>query len=223
MSASPDNAAVAYCSPVAGLTMAVVRPSAASTYSPLMKFLNAFMRRSPCCRGDGVVVACSLHCEGRFDLDLSDYGTQHELALGPGDTTLSFQPADERIEAARADTVDDHRVVRRPGDVQRQLDLIPARQPGLELGRITAGGQADVDHRSHITAQRRGIDAGPVVADHTGGFQPPDAVGHGAGRHVHRFCEITPADPAVLLQKSDDSAVDVIDCHHLFGHYAILP
>src|SRR3954447_5643006 len=128
MSASPDSAAVAYCSPVAGLTMAVVRPSAASTYWPLMKFLNAFMRRSPCCRCDGVVVARSLHCEGRFDLDLSDYGTQHELALGSGDTTLGFQPADERIETARAGTVDDHRVVRRPSDVQRQLDLVAARQ-----------------------------------------------------------------------------------------------
>src|SRR4051794_5277122 len=143
MSASPDNAAVAYCSPVAGLTIAVVRPSAASTYWPLMKFLNAFMRLSPCCRGGGVVVARSLHCEGRFDLDLSDYWTQHELALGAGHTALGLEPADERIEAARAGTVDDHRVVRRPSDVQRQLDLIATRQPGFELGRITAGGQAD--------------------------------------------------------------------------------
>ena len=43
----PTAAAVAYCSPVAGLITAVVRPSAASTYLPLMKFLNAFMRLNP--------------------------------------------------------------------------------------------------------------------------------------------------------------------------------
>src|SRR4051794_175119 len=94
MSASPDNAAVAYCSPVAGLTMAVVRPSAASAYWPLMKFLNAFMRLSPC----QVVSAYSPRCENRLDLDLSDYGTQHELALGSGDPPSAFS---QRMNASR--------------------------------------------------------------------------------------------------------------------------
>jgi len=36
-SAAPDSGAVAYCSPVAGLTTPRVRPSAASMYLPLMK------------------------------------------------------------------------------------------------------------------------------------------------------------------------------------------
>src|SRR4051794_28685048 len=94
MSASPDNAAVAYCSPVAGLTTAVVRPSAASTYWPLMKFLNAFMRLSPC----QVVLACSPRCENRLDLDLSDYGTQHELALRRATPPSAFN---QRMNASR--------------------------------------------------------------------------------------------------------------------------
>src|SRR3954452_9807388 len=119
MSASPDNAAVAYCSPVAGLTTAVVRPSAASTYWPLMKFLNAFMRFTPC----QVLLACSPRCETRLDLDLSDFWTQHELSLRTGHTALCFQPANERVETACTGAIDDHRVVRGASDVERQLDL----------------------------------------------------------------------------------------------------
>ena len=42
-SAGPDNVASAYCSPVAGLITGDVRPSLASTHSPLTKFLKAFM------------------------------------------------------------------------------------------------------------------------------------------------------------------------------------
>ena len=46
-SAAPDKAAVAYCSPVVGSTTAEVRPSAAGTERPPMKFWNSCM--AVCC------------------------------------------------------------------------------------------------------------------------------------------------------------------------------
>ena len=40
---------------------------------------------------------------------------------------------------------------------------------------------------------------------------------------MNRVGEITPADSTVLLQRADDSTVNVIYRHHLLGHPIILP
>src|SRR4051794_34478643 len=53
-SAGPDKVASAYCSPVAGSMTGEVRPSLASTHSPLTKFLKDFMAAGVADRNSGV-------------------------------------------------------------------------------------------------------------------------------------------------------------------------
>src|ERR1700694_3236355 len=108
-----------------------------------MKLWNAFMRLCP------LFALASLRTGA--DLDLSDYGTQHELALGTSDTRLGFQPTNEGIETLRADAIDDHRGAGSPGEVESELTPLALGQPPLELGGIGAGRQADVNHGAHVT------------------------------------------------------------------------
>ena len=61
----------------------------------------------------------------------AEHWAQHELALRSSHATLGLQPPDEPVQSFRADTIDDHRVVGRPGDVQRQFDLVAA---GINYG-----------------------------------------------------------------------------------------
>ena len=138
MSAGPDSGAVAYCSPVAGLTTgcrAAIDRVDVLAVDEVLERLHA--SRSPC----GVLASLRT----RADLDLSDYGAQHELALRPSHATLGFQPANEPVETLRAHAIDDHRVVGRAGDVQGQFDLVALGEAGLELvpgrrlpGRLTS-------------------------------------------------------------------------------------
>src|SRR5258706_7017729 len=133
-----------------------------------MKLRNAFMCLNP-------LWLASLRTAA--DLDLSDNGTQHELALRASDARLGFQPTDEGIEALGADAIDDHGVVSRAGDVQGQLDLVALRDPPFELGRVCAGRQADIDHGAHVPAERGRVDVGAVTTDYAGRLQAADSIG----------------------------------------------
>ena len=157
------------------------------------------------------------------DLDLSDYRTQHELALGAGDPALGLQPADEPIQALRSRTIDDHRVIRGASDIQRQFDLVAFGEARFELRRISPGRQADVDHRSNIATQGTGVDVGSVATNHATSFQSTHPIGDRARSHVYRISQLTPADSSVVLQDSDDSTVDAVDYRALVGHLSILP
>ncbi len=157
------------------------------------------------------------------DLDLSDYGTQHELALGSSHAALGLQPTNEPVQTFCTDTVDDHRVVGGSCHVQRQLDLVALGEPSFERTGVTAGRQADIDDGAHIAAQRARIDVGAITANDSPGLQPSHPIRNGARRHVHRICELSPTDSPMIVQQSDDSTVNSINEQVFFGHVPILP
>ncbi|MEY4607571.1 MAG: hypothetical protein RLY45_2331 [Actinomycetota bacterium] len=102
---------------------------------------------------------------------------QYELALRARRPGLRLQPPYELVEASRAGTVDDDRVVGRTGDVHRQRDLVAVAQALLESGRVVARSKRCVDHRADVATEGAWIDRRRVAADHPGGLEPAYPVG----------------------------------------------
>ncbi len=130
---------------------------------------------------------------------------------------MGFAPAGESVEGFGAGAVEQDGVIESAGYVGGEGDVGLAGEGGFEVFGDYFGAELYLYHGPKPFAEHRHVHEGAVPGQHSLALKPSDPFSNRSSAEVDLVAQLAPANPAVQLQRSDDSPVDLVQCRGFHG------